>query len=417
MKMKKNLFGTALCVFASLTLLAQAPRRDQLESRPYKPGYFEKDIMKGVEQFEETAKPKKQKATLKADVSQLKWYPKSVDEFNAWWKNQPISQGNSSTCWSFSTTSFFETEVYRQTKQVVKISEMFTAYWEFVEKARGFVRERGNSNFDEGSEGNAVVRMYKTYGVVPLEVYTGLKPGQSFHSHEKMVAEMKAYLQTVKAGNAWNEEAVIATIKSIMNFHMGEPPVKFRYNNKDITPRQYVTEVLRLNMDDYIDVTSIMNKPYWKQVEYEVPDNWWHDSTYYNVPLQDYMAVVKNAVRKQYTMMIGGDVSEPGFDPWNQIAFVPTFDIPSEYIDESARMMRFANGSTTDDHGMHLVGYLEKDGSDWYLVKDSGSGSRNCGAESKNFGYYFMHEDYVKLKMMGILVHRDMVRDLLLKFK
>jgi bleomycin hydrolase len=129
------------------------------------------------------------------------------------------------------------------------------------------------------------------------------------------------------------------------------------------------------------------------------------------------MAIVKAAVRGGYTMMIGGDVSEPGFDPWNQIAVVPSFDIPSEYIDESARMIRFVNGSTTDDHGMHLVGYLEKDGKDWYLVKDSGSGSRNCGKESKNFGFYFMHEDYVKLKMMGFLIHKDAVKEMLKKFK
>jgi bleomycin hydrolase len=198
---------------------------------------------------------------------------------------------------------------------------------------------------------------------------------------------------------------------------MGEPPVKVKVNGKEITPKQYLTEVLKLNMNDYIDVTSIMAKPYWTKVEYEVPDNWWHDSSYYNVPLSDYMSIVKTAVRSGFTMMIGGDVSEPGFDPWNQIAVVPTFDIPSEYIDESARQIRFSNGSTTDDHGMHLVGYLEKDGKDWYLVKDSGAGSRNCGKESKNFGFYFMHEDYVKLKMMGILIHKDQVKEVLKKFK
>ncbi len=395
----------------------QTPRKDALEARPYKPGYFDKDIMTGIEKFEKQKTTEVRKPILKADVSKLSYYPKSVDEFTTWWKNTPISQGNTGTCWSFSTTSYFETEVYRITKQPVKISQMYTAYWEYVEKARGFVQRRGASHFDEGSEGNAVTRIYKTYGAVPLDDYTGLLPGQAFHNHEPMVVEMKAYLQSVKAMNAWNEEEVISTIKSIMNHYMGEPPVKVKVNGKDMTPKQYLTDVLKLNMDDYVDLTSIMSKPYWSKVEYEVPDNWWHDSTYYNVPLDDYMSVVKAAVRKGYTFMIGGDVSEPGFDPWNQIAFVPTFDIPSEYIDESARQMRFNNGSTTDDHGMHLVGYLEKDGKDWYLVKDSGSGSRNCGKESKNFGFYFMHEDYVKLKMMGILIHKDMVKEILKKFK
>ena len=84
---------------------------------------------------------------------------------------------------------------------------------------------------------------------------------------------------------------------------------------------------------------------------------------------------------------------------------VPTFDIPSEYIDEHARQLRFSNGATTDDHGIHLVGFMEKDGEDWFLIKDSGSGSRN----GPNVGYYFYHEDYVKLKIMDYTVHKDAI--------
>jgi bleomycin hydrolase len=48
-------------------------------------------------------------------------------------------------------------------------------------------------------------------------------------------------------------------------------------------------------------------------------------------------------------------------------------------------------------------------GTDWYLIKDSGAGSRN----NNHPGYYFYHEDYTKLKMLGFMVHRDMVEDLL----
>lgn len=402
-------------IFFSNPVIAQ--QKDKLEARPYKPGFYDQDIMKGIEQFETQQKQKPRKPAYKIDVTSIGWYPKSVNEFQTWWKNTPVSQGNTSTCWSYSTTSFFETEVYRQTKQQVKISEMFTTYWEYVEKARRFVTERGNSLFDEGSEGNAVVKIYKTYGAVPLEAYTGMKEGQVYQVHTQMVDELKTYLAGVKEKAAWNEEQVLSTVKSIMNHHMGVPPATVKVNNKMITPQQYVKDVLKLNMDDFVDITSIMGKPYWSQVEYEVPDNWWHDSSYYNVPLNDYMNAVKTAIRKGYTFMIAGDVSEAGFDAWNQIAVVPSFDIPSEYIDESSRMFRFANGTTTDDHGMHLVGYLEKDGKDWYLVKDSGAGSRNCGKESPNFGFYFMHEDYVKLKIMSFLVHKDIVKDLLKKFK
>ncbi len=414
MKNKIILFAAA-CLSLNVAV-AQNVHHDQLQAREYKPGFYDKDIMKGIEQFESSKKEAQRKPSYKIDVSKIGYYPKSVDEFTTWWKNNPISQGNTGTCWSFSSTSYFETEVYRLTKKQVKISEIYTAYWEYVEKAKRFVTERGNSNFDEGSEGNAVTRIYKTYGAVPLDSYTGLLPGQTYHNHAPMVEEMKAYLQGVKAANAWNEDEVVATIKSIMNHYIGVPPTKVKVDGKEMTPMQYLNDYCKLNMNDYVDITSLGNKPYWKKVEYEVPDNWWHDSSYYNVPLNDYMTIVRNTMRKGYTVLIGGDVSETGFDAWSQVAVVPTYDIPSEYIDDNARIMRFMNGSTTDDHGMHMVGYLEKDGKDWYLIKDSGAGSRNCGRESKNFGYYFMHEDYVKLKIMDIMVHKDMVQDILKKF-
>jgi bleomycin hydrolase len=415
--MKKQNLLLIIFLFTAGVSFGQQPAHDVLEKREFKPGYLDLDILKGVEQFEAPAAPPAKKADYKIDISKIGYYPKSVDEFTTWWKNEPVSQGNTGTCWSFSTTSYFETEVYRLTKQSVKISQMYTAYWEYVEKAKRFVRERGNSVFEEGSEGDAVIRIYNTYGAVPLEDYTGMLPGQTFHSHAKMIEEMQKCLAGVKAANAWNDDAVISTIKSIMNHYMGVPPTTVVLNGKNYTPKQYLTDVLKLNMSDYVDVISYKGNPYWEKMEYEVADNWWHGKEYYNVPLDDYMSVIKNAVRKGYTMMIGGDVTEAGFDKWNQIAVVPSFDIPSEYINEDSRMLRVLNGTTTDDHGMHLVGYLTKDGKDWFLVKDSGSGSRNCSKESKNFGFYFMQEDYVKLKIMSIIIHRDMVKDLLTKFK
>jgi bleomycin hydrolase len=416
--MNKTVSISLVVIFLnSINSLAQNKTTHKGEFREYKPGYYENSILKGITEDEQQTKPVVVPKQFKIDVNTIGYYPKSVDEFTGYWKNEPISQGNTSTCWSFSTTSFFETEIYRLTKQQVKLSQMYTAYWEYVEKAIGFVNSRGTTLFDEGSEANAVVRIYKKYGIVPFQDYVGLKPGMHIYDHSKMFAEMKSYLQSVKQNNAWDKETVVSVIKSIMNYYMCEPPTKVIVNGKEYTPQQYLKEVLKLNMDDYIDVTSILEKPFWKKVEYDVPDNWWNDSSYYNLPLDDYMKVIKKSIRAGYTLMIGGDVSEAGFDAKNQLAIVPSFDIPSEYIDDYARQFRFSNKTTTDDHGMHLIGYLEKDGKDWYLIKDSGSGSRNCAKDSKNFGYYFFHEDYVKLKMMTFLVHKDMMKDYLPKFK
>jgi len=208
----------------------------------------------------------------------------------------------------------------------------------------------------------------------------------------------------------------MTTVKSIMNHYMGVPPSEVTINGQKVTPLQYLKEIIKINPDDYVDILSYTQQPFYKQVEYEVGDNWWHSSDYYNVPLDVFMAALKNAVRKGYTLAIGGDVSEPGFDRTTQCAVVPDFDIPSAYINDDARQFRFSNHTTTDDHGLHLVGYLEKDGKDWYLVKDSGSGSRNNDPNAKEFGYYFFSEDYVKLKMMDFMVHKDAVKDILAKF-
>jgi bleomycin hydrolase len=335
---------------------------------------------------------------------------------NRQWHNPPVSQGNTSTCWCFSTTSFLETEAYRLNKIQVKLSEMFTVYWEYVEKATRYIQERGNSAFEEGSEANAVTRIWKKYGIVPEESYTGLLEGRKFHNHNDMFNELKSYLNSLKASSSWDQEAAISTIKSIMNHYMGVPPSEIAVNGKKITPIQYLNEVLKINPDDYVDILSYTQEPFYKQVEYKVPDNWWHSTAYYNVPLDVYMSALKNAVRKGFTVSIGGDVSEPGIDRTTQCAVIPDFDIPSAYINDDARQFRFSNQTTTDDHGMHLVGYLEKDGKDWYLIKDSGSGSKNNDPNAKEFGYYFFSEDYIKLKMMDFMVHKDAVKDLLSKF-
>jgi bleomycin hydrolase len=339
--------------------------------------------------------------------------PKWVGDFKQYWHNPPLSQGNTGTCWCFSTTSFFESEIFRLTGKKVKLSEMYSVYWEYVEKALGYVRARGNQEFGEGSEANAVIRAWKNHGIVPEESYTGLLNGQPFYDHSKMFAELDSYLKAIKASNGWNESAVESTVKSILNHYMGTPPEKIEVDGKMLTPKEYLTHVLMLNLDDYLSIVSFSDRPYYTWVEYNVPDNWWHSREYINVPLDEFMGIIKRAVRSGCTMAIWGDVSEPGIDGHAGLAVVPTFDIPSEYIDASARIFRFYNNTTTDDHGIHLVGYTTRAGKDWYLIKDSGAGSRN----NSHPGYYFYNEDYVKLKMLGFMVNKNVVSDVISKVR
>jgi bleomycin hydrolase len=382
-----------------------------------KPGFFQNSVMKDDREVTERLSPPAEYKILTVDLSD-NHYPAKVSYYtNTQWHNPPVSQGNTNTCWCFSTTSFLESEAYRINKMKVRLSEMYTVYWEYVEKARRFVEKRGDSDFNEGSEANAVTRMWEKYGIIPEADFTGLLDGRKFPNHEPMIKEMKSYLALVRERSAWDEEAVISTIKSIMKHYIGEPPAEITVAGKKITPLQYLHDVLKLDPENYVSMLSYEQEPFYEHVEYKVPDNWWHSTDYCNVPLEVYMSALKQAIQNGYTVSIGGDVSEAGFDRKTQCAIVPDFDIPSASINDDARQFRFSNQTTTDDHGMHLVGSTVKDGKEWFLIKDSGSGSKNNDPNAPEFGYYFFSEDYVKLKMMDFMVHRDAVKDLLIKVR
>lgn len=381
-------------------------------------GYYYESIMKDVNAVDENEAGNEPYVRFIMDQSNLD-LPNDVSLYKTVWCEPTQSQGNTGTCWCFSTTSFYESEIFRQTGKKVDLSEIYSVYWEYVEKARRFIEKRGNSLFDEGSEGNAVARIMKQYGAVPANEYTGLIDGHKFHSHAKMMEEMKGFLESMKENNAWNMEYGLSTIKDIMNHYIGVPPTEFTVVGQKYTPLTYLNDYLKLNTDDFVEILSYKQEPYWQQVEYKVPDNWWHSKDYYNVPLDAFMDIVRKAIKSGYTMSIGGDVSETGFSRTTNCAIVPDYDIPSEYINEDARQFRFSNESTTDDHGMQVIGILEnykETGKDWYLIKDSSSGSRNVGESDPKFGYYFFSEDYIKLKMMGFTINKDAVKDILKNF-
>ncbi|NCS87528.1 MAG: peptidase C1 [Ignavibacteria bacterium] len=396
-----------LLLFSFIVVHAQS--KDKAVFKKPAPGFYQ-EMQKEINDFKKPAN--KERTSLRVDLEGRN-FPKSIDEFTKHWHSEPISQGQTGTCWSFSSTSFFESEIKRIHNKEIKLSEMYTVYWEYVEKAKRYVNERGNSEFGEGSEANATPKIWRMYGAVPYSAYSGLKEGQKYPDHSDMFDEMSDYLKTVKQNKAWNQDEVVSTIKSILNHNIGTPPQNFNYEGNEYTPKAFFTNVMKLKLDDYIDVLSIMQQPYFEKVEYEVSDNWWNSKDYYNVPLDIFMDGIKNAVKKGYTICIGGDVSEPGYDAEYEVAVVPSFDIPSEYIDENARQFRFSNRTTTDDHGIHLVGYKVDGNKMWFLIKDSGAGSRT----GNNKGYYFYDEDYVKLKIMDYMVHKDAIPEIMEKFK
>ena len=397
-------------LFISLQSIAQQPKDKGIYVKE-PVSYYQHTIVKSLNGTYDTVQHLKFKVDNKG-----KEFPTNPKLYTTVWHSPKISQGNTGTCWSFSTSSFMESEIFRITGKSVNLSEMYTVYWEYVERTKYFVQHKGKMHLGEGSETNAIAKIMKLHGAVPYYAYKGKSGDNVFYNHEPMFAEIEQLFADIKAKNDWNEDKAVQRVRAILDKHIGKVPTEFEYEGKKITPKEFL-KIVKINPDDYVNFMSLMQSPYYTKTIYDVPDNWWRDSNYNNLPLDDFMALIKSAIETGFSMSIGGDVSEPGFDKISQTATIPTFDIPSAYIDESARQLRFNNGATTDDHAMHLIGYYVKDGTMWFLIKDSGSGSRNAGENDEKFGYYFMHEDYVKLKMMTITIHKDGAQWLLDKMK
>lgn len=383
-------------------------QNDEVIYKEKKNGFYQDSILSAIGEFENSSNPAEVKTYLSLDFSDDN-YPTEIDEYTQYWHNPPVSQGSTGTCWCYAATSMFESEVYRTTGKEIKLSEMYFVYYEYIERAKAFVQLRGDIYFGEGSEANAVPKLMKLYGAVPLSAYKGKLKGQKFHNHKKMVKELKTYLASVKSSGDWNEEGVVSTFKSILNHYMGEPPVSFKYEGKEYTPMDFVSTFLKFNPNDYFSFMSTKSLVYNQKGELVEPDNWWRNDDYYNVDLSDFIIIFKNAIKNGYSVSFCGDVSEPGYDRYTEVGIIPSFDIPAEYIDADSREYRINNNSTTDDHCMHIVGYLENKDGWWFLIKDSSS----SGFDGPTKGYHYLHEDYFKLKILTILVHKYGAMDVL----
>jgi bleomycin hydrolase len=345
--------------------------------------------------------------------------PSSVEEFKPLFHLPPVEQGNTGTCWSFATTSLFESELKRLFGLEIKLSEMHTVYWEYVEKARRYILERGNSALAEGSEPNAVILRMKQYGAVREVDYPGRPAGEAgdnpsgfSHDHARLFEEFRSCLHGFRDRNDWEEAKAITAVRGILDRHLGRPPEKIRVDGKTYTPKEFLDQVLRLPLEDYVGFISFKYIPFFTRGEYRVPDNWWHSQDYHNVPLDEFYGAIVGAIQKGFTVALAGDISEPGNSGPNDVAVVPSFDIPRAFINQDSREFRFANRTSTDDHVLHVVGWEKREDGEWLLLKDSW----RTAYEGQFKGYFFYRDDYVKLKMLTFTVHKDAVADLLAKF-
>jgi bleomycin hydrolase len=332
-----------------------------------------------------------------------------VKDYNPIFHFPPVNQDTTSICWSFSTLSFIESEMKRFGREEVKLSVNYPVYYGFIEKAKYFIQRKGKSRFKAGDLFGTVINVIKQYGIVPEKNYTGKLTQKKTYNHKQMYDELYAYMENVKKDSLWNEKIAIEKVKEIMNNHIGNPPKEFTYNNKKYTPIEFANEIVGLHWEDYVKITSFKSSEFFKQMSLNVPDNWLPDNNYFNVPLELFNVSLRTALQNNFSMAIDGDLSEPGRIGEKDICIIPEYDIPSIAITQDAREYRFEKELTTDDHLMHIIGYQNINGKDWYLVKDSWRDA----FEGYHKGYFFMTDDYIKLKILAYLIHKDAIPEIM----
>ncbi len=342
------------------------------------------------------------------------------------------NQASSGTCWSFSGIGFFEAELLRMGKPEVDLSEMFVVHHSYSDKADKYVRMYGNANFGGGGAFYDVTYVLKNYGIVPDSIMTGLNYGEEKHKHGELDALTDAYVKViVKNPNKRISTAWKTGFDGILDAYLGKLPTEFTVNGKKYTPMSYAKS-LGLNLEDYISITSFAHHPFYTKFAIEVPDNWRNDESY-NLPLNEMMQVIDNAIDKGYCVAWASDVSEKGFTR-NGIAVNPEVkkenltgsdqarwlnisqkemedkiykaNSPQQEkeVTQESRQEGFDRQETTDDHGMLIFGTAkDQNGTKYYLVKNS------WGTDTKYKGIWYASESFVQYKTIDILVHKDAI--------
>ncbi|MGQ2984466.1 aminopeptidase C [Flavobacterium sp.] len=333
-------------------------------------------------------------------------------------ENTPVkNQGSSGTCWSYSANSFLESEMIRMGKQPIEISQVYTARNAYVEKGKNYVKMHGAITLGDGGALHDVINMYRKYGALPQSAYTGLNYGTSNNKFGEMQAMAQGVLEAaVKNPNGELSPNWVKAYTAVLDSYLGEVPQSFDYKGKKYTPQTFAKEVVGINPDEYVEISSFKEHPYYSKFVLMVPDNWSLDMVY-NVKMNDLTAIIDNALKTGYTVGWAGDVSEKGFSWKNGVAYIPSknfADMTAEEkenifkgpqaemeITEDMRQIAFDNYQTQDDHGMHIVGLTkDQNGKEYYIIKNS------WGATNDYKGYMYMSKNFVKYKTTAILLNK-----------
>lgn len=345
-------------------------------------------------------------------------------------KENPITsvknQNRSGTCWCFSALSFLESEVLKAKGIGTDLSEMFVVRHAYHDRAVKYVRLNGKLNFAAGSDFGDVLEVIRDYGIVPQSAYSGMNYGTELPVQGELDAVLKGYVDAVVK----NPNRILTPVWSkgfdgILDAYLGTVPETFAVDGTVYTPASY-RNALGINPDDYVNITSFTHHPFYQPFVIEVEDNWrWTPA--YNLPLDEFMAVIDHAVDKGYTVLWGGDVSEQGFtrdglaqllepkkptagsdqERWvgKEDGKEPPVEAPKELeVTQESRQLGYDNKQSTDDHGMHLFGIAtDQFGTKYYLIKNS------WGETGKYKGIWYMSENFAKAKTLNYVVNKNAI--------
>jgi len=352
-------------------------------------------------------------------------------------------QHRSGTCWAFSTLGFLESEVLRIKGKEVELSPMFVVSKTLIDRATYCVRLYNEPKFAEGGSAYDVIYCMEHYGLVPKSAMPGIRYGwtdaDTLPVFSELTAVASGYLNGLKKQKklspVWREG-----LQAIYDTYLGPCPTEFEYEGKKYTPESFVKS-LGLNAEDYVSITSYTHHPFYERFALEVPDNWRMDQMY-NVPLEDMMRIIDNAIANGYTLAWGADVSEIGFTR-KGIGVVPDADhgadltgsdmqkwvgmtkdkqkeeltkkpLPEKAITQQMRQDAFDNWENTDDHGMQIFGTAkDQNGKRYYMVKNS------WGTVKSDYkGIWYISEAFMQYKTNDVLVHKNAIpKDILKKLK
>ncbi len=325
-----------------------------------------------------------------------------------------ISQGVTGTCWSFSSISFFESEIIRLTGKRIDLSEMYQVRNTYPLKAENYIMRQGKAQFGEGGLAHDVINSAASFGLVPEEAFTGLFVGETKYNHAELVAVLEAMLKTYvdnpgrKLSNKWRD-----AIDGVLDVYIGKNVQKFTFEGKQYTPQTFLA-MTKIKPEDYLSITSFTHAPFYSKFILNVADNW-RNGSFYNVPLDEMIATIDNALENGFTVELDCDVSERSFSSKEGLAVIPENPennlkalnriYPEKKITQEYRQEEFENYETTDDHLMHITGILlDQNGIKYYKVKNSWGSDESRVA---NGGYVYFSEAYMRLKAISITIHKD----------